>query len=334
MKDQWIDRYIADVERHLSIKNSKDILDELRSTLSDALDDRASKAGRPVDESMVLELLSEYGDPRKVAASYGQPNYLIGPDLLPIFWKVVKIVFTAISIVFLALYLLSLAMSPVSVPEAGINALEMISSLVSGLFTAFGIITLIFYLIQRSEKQNTELRGKWDPRSLPQVTPAKDAIQPASLIVGLIFSLIFLVLLNVYYDSIAIYWYSGGESVRIPFLTDSFRAFVPWLSALLAGDILLAIWLLRSGAWTVTTRVLDVLLNLGTVAVSAVILLSPRLVQPASELASALNRVIGESLRVNDILFVFALPMRIVFGLVIFFSLWDMVKGIRNLASK
>ena len=100
MKDQWIDRYIAEVERHLSIKNSKDILDELRSTLSDALDDRASKDGRPADESMVLELLSEYGDPRKVAASYSQPNFLIGPDLLPTFWKVVKIVFTVISIVF------------------------------------------------------------------------------------------------------------------------------------------------------------------------------------------------------------------------------------------
>ena len=61
-----IDRYIAEVGKHLPRKNRADIEAEIRSTLEDMLEERKQAHGA-VDDAMVIDLLREYGAPRKVA---------------------------------------------------------------------------------------------------------------------------------------------------------------------------------------------------------------------------------------------------------------------------
>ncbi len=96
-----IDRYIAEVGKHLPSKNRADIEAEIRSTLEDMLDERvqASGAKDPADEATVLQLLKEYGSPRDVAATYQthQYQYLIGPRLFPIFERVIRIIFAIVA---------------------------------------------------------------------------------------------------------------------------------------------------------------------------------------------------------------------------------------------
>ncbi|HCB02525.1 MAG TPA: hypothetical protein DEP19_09095, partial [Anaerolineae bacterium] len=99
-----IERYVSEVGKNLPlIKGREDIEKELRSTLEDMLEERAEKAGRPVDEAMEIELLKEYGSPNKVAMTYNPQPYLIGPRMFPFFLTVLKIVIPIVVIVLLVL---------------------------------------------------------------------------------------------------------------------------------------------------------------------------------------------------------------------------------------
>src|SRR5512147_2190053 len=96
-----IDKYIAEVGKHLPRKNRADIEAEIRSTLEDMLEERKQAQG-PLDDAAVIELLKEYGAPRKVAESYVGPRYLIGPRIYPFFEMVTRIVLTVVLVVGLA----------------------------------------------------------------------------------------------------------------------------------------------------------------------------------------------------------------------------------------
>ena len=89
-----IDKYIAEVGKHLPRKQRADIEAEIRSTLEDMLEER--NQAEASNEAQVIELLKEYGEPRKVAESYIGPRYLIGPRLYPTFELIVKIVLAAV----------------------------------------------------------------------------------------------------------------------------------------------------------------------------------------------------------------------------------------------
>src|SRR5512145_107923 len=119
-----IDRYIAEVGKHLPRKNRTDIEAEIRSTLEDMLDERmqASGAKGPADDATVMALLKEYGSPREVAGTYATHPYLIGPRLFPIFEMVVKIVFAVVATV-------SLIGLGVGLAKTGLTGPEFVSTL-------------------------------------------------------------------------------------------------------------------------------------------------------------------------------------------------------------
>src|SRR5688572_10690044 len=96
-----IDKYIAEVGKHLPRNQRVDMEAEIRSTLEDMLEERKQAPGA-VEDVMIIELLKEYGAPRKVAESYIGPRYLIGPRVYPIFELVTKIVLTVLLAIALA----------------------------------------------------------------------------------------------------------------------------------------------------------------------------------------------------------------------------------------
>ena len=89
-----IERYLNEVGKYLPAKNKEDILEELRSHLSDTLDERVK--GEATEED-VAALLKETGSPQKIAASYpGSRQYLVGPELYPFFRMVAGIVIAVV----------------------------------------------------------------------------------------------------------------------------------------------------------------------------------------------------------------------------------------------
>lgn len=72
-----IESYVGEVVRHLPRRQRNDIAFELRSLLTEDLDGRASESGRPADEALAIELLTEFGRPQDVADRYRPAGFTI-----------------------------------------------------------------------------------------------------------------------------------------------------------------------------------------------------------------------------------------------------------------
>src|SRR5215210_6101773 len=129
-----IDRYIAEVGKHLPRKQRTDIEAEIRSTLEDMLEER-KQAEDEVSEAQIIELLREYGAPRDVADSYVGPRYLIGPRVYPTFELVTRIVLIVLFGIALAGLGLGLARSTLTGPEFLKTVADSALGLFGGLIT-------------------------------------------------------------------------------------------------------------------------------------------------------------------------------------------------------
>ncbi|MCK6538824.1 MAG: hypothetical protein L6Q26_02100 [Anaerolineales bacterium] len=274
-----IDKYIAEVGKYLPRRGRADIEAEIRSTLEEMLEERKQAKGVE-DEAAVVELLKEYGEPRKVAESYTGPRYLIGPRMYPTFELVTRIVLTVLFAVALAGLGISLSRSGLS----GVEFLETVGKsvlgLLSGLITAFGNIVLVFAILERvlpaSEFEKEE--EKWDPANLAK-EPDPDRVGFGEQIVGIFFLALFLVILNLYPDAIGIGFFSESDWVFItPVLTDAFFGYLPWINVLLLLQIGFSVYLLRQGLWNTSLRIANIVLELAGIALAVVMLRGPDLV--------------------------------------------------------
>src|SRR5436190_12081926 len=168
-----IDKYIAEIGKHLPRKNRADIEAEIRSTLEDMLDERKQGKG-PADEMTIIQLLKEYGAPRDVAATYRPPQYqyLIGPRLFAIFERVIRIVFAVVIGASLIGLGVGLTKTGFTGPEFVSTLGEWFGGLISGLIAAFGNIVLVFAIIEWTqaakefEKEFEKESKDWDPNEL------------------------------------------------------------------------------------------------------------------------------------------------------------------------
>lgn len=269
-----IDKYVAEVGKHLPRKNREDIEAEIRSTLEDMLDERKSSSGS-LDEATVIEVLRNYGPPQEVASRYQshQPQYLIGPRLFPIFVLVTRVVFT----VLIALSLIGLGTDLV---ERGSTAAGFLSSLIdwgtgifNALIVAFGNIALVLAILERvglgceveSEKK------EWDPRELYN-TPDPDQIDPPDHIATIIFTFLGLAILNLYPNLIAIHVVNNGTQTSIPIFTETFFRFLPWINIVSLILIGFNAYMLYRKVWTTATRILSILIDLATATLSIIVL--------------------------------------------------------------
>src|SRR5213594_473675 len=84
----WTQRYLAAVLHSIPEPKRTDVERELRSSIADAVEERVAAGEEAVAaERAVLEGL---GDPAQLAGAYtGQPTYLIGPELFPLYRRFV-----------------------------------------------------------------------------------------------------------------------------------------------------------------------------------------------------------------------------------------------------
>lgn len=143
----WMDRYLYAVTRRLPKAMREDIERELRSNLLDALEERLE--GREATEQDVLDLLNEFGDPEKVAAEYmPEKRYLIGPELIDLYWMILKIAGIAVAIGLT----IALTISVLQGEPSQKGLIEIIAGYFGTLWSAaislVGTVTIIFAVIQ------------------------------------------------------------------------------------------------------------------------------------------------------------------------------------------
>ena len=274
-----IDKYITEVGKHLPRKQRADIEAEIRSTLEDMLEERKRAQGA-VNDTMIMELLKEYGAPRDVADSYVGPRYLIGPRVYPTFELVTRIVLIVLFGIALAGLGLGLARSALSGPEFLKTVGSSAAGLLSGLITAFGNIVLVFAILERvlPAKEFEKEADVWDPAELAS-EPDPDRLKPGEQIFELFFLVLFLVIFNLYPEIIGFGFFNENDWVFIsPVLTTAFFNYLPWINILFLLQIGFNVYLLRQGLWNIGTRIMNMLLELGSIALAIAMLRGPDLV--------------------------------------------------------
>lgn len=261
-----IERYVVEVGRRLPKGRRKDVEIELRSLLQDMVEDRAGVQVDEADEEVVVNVLREMGPPQKVAASYQpQADYLVGPQLFPVF----KIAFTAAAVVMAIVFLVG-AFLGVDYTEPFL--LDLFWSLVStvpgyvqGLITAFAAIVIILAVIERFVPEARVDLGSdedWDPKELPSLTAGK-GVDRFGAIVTIIVNAIVLLVLNFYPQWLGLIYSIDGQTLAIPLLSENFYVnLLPWIIASLVATIIYNGILLYRGRTTRVVRLVGIIVEL------------------------------------------------------------------------
>ncbi|MEA1979063.1 MAG: hypothetical protein U9N80_14325 [Chloroflexota bacterium] len=250
-----IDRYVYEVGRHLPRKNRSDIQAELRSSLIDALEDRA---GREPTEDEVAELLKEFGSPRVVAASYyPEGQYLIGPPLYPLFRLLAGIVLAAV----LGAQVLALGIG-YFVAQEPIAPLEAVAGLLNSIPAALGMLVIVFVILQRFEVRPETEDELWDPDSLPEISES-ETVNKGERVFGITMGIILLVVLGFFPESIGFVTTFGSELFTNPVIAE----YIGWITVSLLFGIGLDVYLLWQGRWSTITRIAKIAVNLLSIAI-------------------------------------------------------------------
>jgi hypothetical protein len=279
-----IDRYVNEVTDRLPEKMREDLGKEIRSLIEDTLEDRARQTGKAVDdEILVNEVLKDFGSPAKMAASYLPPRYLIGPRLYPIFWLVFRIVLGITALVWVITLGVNLAETATSF-AAGIDLLvSSIASFFGSAMAVLGNIVLIFIFIEwLMPKVTKEKEDNWDPRSLED-RREQDKVSLPESIAGIVFTLIVMLLFNVYPQWIGVGFLDGGKITFSPMLTDVFFKFLPALNIVWILELVKYAVLIRDNKWAGFTRWMDIGLHVAGIAIAAAMIAgAPIAVLPAN----------------------------------------------------
>jgi uncharacterized membrane protein YuzA (DUF378 family) len=262
-KETLVDRYLAAVSDLLPARQRKDTVTEISSLIQDALEDRSTMEGKPVDDQMMETVLKEFGSPEKIVAPYLPQKYLIGPRLYPSFILVLRIALPIVAILVMVAYWMgAIQVSAMNTAEFFTDLIKSLGGALSATVQAFANIVLIFAILEWTvpEFKVPTKEKEWNPHNLKEISKPNQ-VKRGDLIAEVIFTFIALIIFNFYYDRIGIYNNTNGVWTFIPIMTDAFKAYIPWLDMLWILTIVLDLLVLRKGVWQTGTRVLAILVS-------------------------------------------------------------------------
>lgn len=249
----WIDRYVEAVTAKLRPKRRDEVERELRASILDALE---ARGGSPGSEADVTAVLAELGDPARVAAGYEPGSqYLIGPELYPLFRRVVGVTLMTLVGASALWFAVALILGGPAEFRAGDLLRDTIETALGAAILAVVVIVAAFAWLQRSEVQvpaRGRLDEKWDPRSLPAVSGPERASRFDS-VVGLVAAAVVLVILGGIGQAAAEALPTAAAAVR-PILRHAVLHGVMVLQAAAALSALAHAVALIQGRWRPYTR--------------------------------------------------------------------------------
>lgn len=252
---EYMGRYIYQVIRRLPKAQRDEVRMELEELISDMYADKGS----------MEEVLTELGDPAEFAKQYqNDRQYLIGPEYFETYLWFVKVVLICAAAPILAISLIN-AIGEMPVMTSQNVVPVMIRAIVDGLtkgitnailscISAFGAVTLTFAIMERQkvkiemkkterwsveklseDKKTAEFR--WTPKFLEPVPNKKAIISRGDSIVGIIFIVIFSVLLIFSPHFFAAIFTQGETVTTVPiFNLDQWEVILPiFVLSLLIG---------------------------------------------------------------------------------------------------
>jgi hypothetical protein len=269
-----IDRYAHEVGQYLPHRLRADVEAELRSLLTDSVEEKARQAGLPADEGLAAAVLREFGAPKDAAARYSpEPQYLIGPRLYPSYVTAVKVMLPILAAIVLTLVAVG-QFRQSGEPPSVVPFIRATGSFLWSALVNVGIMTMVFALVERSMRRS-EANGKaWDPSSLPQVDDP-DRISYFGRIFWLYVIAALALLFNAFPDWVAVYVFRNEEASVYPLLTPAFGRHLPLLNAWWLLAFVQSVAVLRQGRWTRATRWTEMGLEVFNAAILLVIVTGP-----------------------------------------------------------
>lgn len=280
-----INRYIYAVGKRVPRKQRKDIEKELLSSIYDTLDDTFGKKDEYTESEIEL-VLHQFGDPLDVAVGYQKNSgYLIGPELINTYFMLVKIVSGAVALGLLVSFVVGLFTPELTVAKFMLDFLALIPSLIMGIITAIGFITVIFYLIERNVP-GYQLKGviekiKWNPKDLPKVPNEKEKISLFESIFGIVVTIIGIILFNFFADRLGIYYAESlGDKFQFVqiFSLKAVQTYLPFWNVVWVTSLVFQIFCLTQREWNIKTRAFELLTNLLSIAILIMMINGPELI--------------------------------------------------------
>ncbi len=324
---ELLNAYLEEIRHRLPLKNRADIIEEIRSALMDMIEERAP--GGDPDEATVKAVLMEYGAPRKVARQYASHQSLIGPEIFPVYLQVLKIVLIVVAALNVVGLLVSIANGSVGESGLFITTFETIGGLFSSLFTAFGIVTLSFTLIERfaAEELQAEIDEDWSPSDLT-VGEVRKRVKISEVAVEITLGIIFILLINLYLDRIGIYYLGDAGWVSAPILNDNILRYIPWITGVTVLDIALNLYLIRKEFWDASATIAKVVINVLKIALLAVIIAGPSIIDINPVAWQTLN--LDSNFTAQQLGQLLNTILDVLLGLAIFGLVVDSIKNIIN----
>ena len=251
----YMDRYIYQVIHRLPKAQREEVRMELEELISDMYADRGS----------MEEVLTELGDPAEFAKQYqNEQKYLIGPEYFDTYLWFVKAVLICAAVPILIISLIN-AIGEMPAITSQNAASVIIRAILDGLIvgitdamlaciSAFGAVTLTFAIMERkkiqiemkkaekwsveslSEERKTP-SSRWTPKILEPVPDKKAIISRGDSIVGIVFIVIFSVLLIFAPHFFAAIFTEGEAITTVPvFNLEQWRIVLPvFVISLLIG---------------------------------------------------------------------------------------------------
>lgn len=289
---ELIDRYVYAVTRRLPAQQRADIEQELRGLIEDMLA-KETKSGQTGNKA-VESVLKELGHPALLAARYrGVEQHLIGPSLFHLYTLVLKIVLLATGGGLLIALIVNLLTKGGANPLALV--LETFGSLLTGLIGAFGWVTLIFAVIERTSPDQIQSKtaATFDPHDLPDVPQKKDRIHPSDPIAAMVFALIAMVAAFYVPRFLGLYWTGMAEGGMVPLFQEPvYRMYLPFIIVVLAIGLVREIAKLVTGRWTIPLSIFYLLIGIPSLVLTVVFFRDPNLFNP--EFFERVFEMIGE----------------------------------------
>ena len=160
-----IERYVEAVTARLRPKRRGEVERELRASILDALE---ARGGSPDSETDVAAVLAELGEPSVVAAGYEPGSqYLIGPELYPLFRRVVRVTLATLVGASAVAFAVALLLGGLAEFRAGELLEDTLEFAIGAAVVAVVVIVGVFAWLQRSEV------------SVPARKPARGALGSA-----------------------------------------------------------------------------------------------------------------------------------------------------------
>jgi hypothetical protein len=265
-----IERYVHQVGRYLPESEREEVQNELRSLLQDQLDDRYK--GAPTQDD-VIELLAEFGDPRRMAASYGREQYLIGPDLYPVMVKVLQRGWMIIPPI---VVLVNVLVPLISGSETGLVSLflQTAFNVLQAVAIFSAIVIAIFAIMQHSGETIDLPERSFNPRDLPPINDAA-AVDRGETVLGIAFGT-FWVFILVYFLR------AGGLTMRFNPADPGLVLAVPalWLVVAIVAqlfELLMNTLALRRGRWSVALMLTKLVASLVGLVAGYYVFITPLL---------------------------------------------------------